>query len=209
MHGRQRDSILDLAHLRLDVLRRKWLAVLDCLVDELLYLEPCIDPVGHGGPVGGVVEDDAGRPSVLVNGPSIVDSAVPEDDAATLGTPPNGRGSVWPQDAVRDPPCSGRASHVGESLKVESAGQRVEIFVPLGKVSHGLIVGSPFVADLDFPADLLELERSAWAAIQAGTLTPLQADEVQQAITAYAADGGHDRYRVEMALKKVVRHPEG
>jgi len=65
------------------------------------------------------------------------------------------------------------------------------------------------VSDFDFPDALLGLERSAWAAIQAGTLTPGQADEVQQAITAYAADGGHDRYRVEMALKKVVRHPEG
>jgi hypothetical protein len=64
------------------------------------------------------------------------------------------------------------------------------------------------VSTFDFPPDLLDLERSAWAAIQAGTLTPQQADEVQQAITAYAADGGHDRYKVEMALKKAVRHGE-
>jgi len=62
------------------------------------------------------------------------------------------------------------------------------------------------VSTFDFPDALLELERSAWAAIQNGTLTPQQADEVQQAITAYAADGGHDRYRVEMALKRIVRH---
>lgn len=65
------------------------------------------------------------------------------------------------------------------------------------------------MSTFDFPTDLLELERSAWAAIQAGTLTPEQADEVQQAITAYAAEHGHDRYKVEMALKKAVRHPEG
>lgn len=64
------------------------------------------------------------------------------------------------------------------------------------------------MSDFDFPADLLELERSAWAAIQAGTLTPEQADEVQQAITAYAAEHQVDRYQVEMALKRAVRHPE-
>ena len=65
------------------------------------------------------------------------------------------------------------------------------------------------MSDFDFPDSLLELERSAWAAIQAGTLTPEQADEVQQAITAYAAEHEADRYKVEMALKKAVRHGEG
>lgn len=64
------------------------------------------------------------------------------------------------------------------------------------------------MSDFDFPDALLELERSAWAAIQAGTLTPEQADEVQQAITAYAAEHKVDRHAVEMALKKAVRHPE-
>jgi hypothetical protein len=64
------------------------------------------------------------------------------------------------------------------------------------------------VADFNFPADLLELERSAWAAIQAGTLTPEQADAVQQAVTGYAEETGADRHKVEMALKKTVRHGE-
>jgi hypothetical protein len=65
------------------------------------------------------------------------------------------------------------------------------------------------VSDYDFPDDLLELERSAWAAIQAGTLTVDQADAVQAGITAYAAAARLDRYKVEMALKKAVRHPKG
>lgn len=65
------------------------------------------------------------------------------------------------------------------------------------------------MSTFDFPDTLLAAERDAWAAIQAGTLTPTQADEVQRAITAYAAKGGHDRYKVEMALKKAVRHGEG
>jgi len=62
------------------------------------------------------------------------------------------------------------------------------------------------VADIDFPADLLELERSAWAAIQAGTLAPDQAAAVQAGVTAFATEAGLDRYTVEMALKKAVRH---
>ncbi|GGW76766.1 hypothetical protein [Streptomyces griseoloalbus] len=65
------------------------------------------------------------------------------------------------------------------------------------------------MSDYDFPDDLLELERSAWAAIQAGTLTPEQADAVLAAVTAFAEETGADRYKVEMALKKAVRHPEG
>jgi hypothetical protein len=64
------------------------------------------------------------------------------------------------------------------------------------------------VADYDFPDDLLELERSAWAAIQAGTLTVDQADAVQAGITAYAEAARLDRYKVEMALKRAVRHGE-
>jgi hypothetical protein len=64
------------------------------------------------------------------------------------------------------------------------------------------------VADYDFPDDLLELERSAWAAIQAGTLTVDQADAVQARVTAFAKETGADRYKVEMALKRAVRHPE-
>jgi hypothetical protein len=64
------------------------------------------------------------------------------------------------------------------------------------------------VADYDFPDDLLELERSAWAAIQDGTLTVDQADAVQAGITAYAEAARLDRYKVEMALKRAVRHAE-
>jgi hypothetical protein len=65
------------------------------------------------------------------------------------------------------------------------------------------------VTDYDFPDDLLELERSAWAAIQAGTLTVDQADAVQAGVTAYAEAARLDRHKVEMALKKTIRHPEG
>jgi hypothetical protein len=64
----------------------------------------------------------------------------------------------------------------------------------------------PPVSDFDFPDDLLQLERSCWAAIQNGTLTAEQAAETQAAITTWAAEHGHDRYKVEMALKKAVRH---
>ena len=46
------------------------------------------------------------------------------------------------------------------------------------------------MADFDFPDDLLELERSAWAAIQAGRLTVDQAVAVQDGITAYAKTAG-------------------
>jgi hypothetical protein len=64
------------------------------------------------------------------------------------------------------------------------------------------------VSDFDFPADLLAAEREAWAAIQTGTLTLAQADAVQAGVTAYAKAAGLDRYTVEMALKKAVRHAE-
>jgi hypothetical protein len=64
------------------------------------------------------------------------------------------------------------------------------------------------VADFDFPADLLDLERTAWVAAQQGALTADQAAAVQQAVTTFAADAGLDRYKVEMELKRIVRHPE-
>lgn len=64
------------------------------------------------------------------------------------------------------------------------------------------------MATIDFPADLIELERSAWAAIQAGTLTVDQAQAVQDAVTAHAAEAGLDRHDVEMGLKRAVRHAE-
>jgi hypothetical protein len=63
------------------------------------------------------------------------------------------------------------------------------------------------VATIEFPDDLIELERSAWAAIQAGTLTVDTAWAVQEAIAAFAEQAGVPRYDVEMGLKRIVRHP--
>ncbi|MEV5347222.1 hypothetical protein [Streptomyces achromogenes] len=64
------------------------------------------------------------------------------------------------------------------------------------------------MSDLDLPDDLVQLERSAWEAAQRGELTAVQAAEVQAAITVHAEAAGLDRYTVEMALKRLVRHPE-
>ncbi|MFI9244124.1 hypothetical protein ACIGXF_16400 [Streptomyces sp. NPDC053086] len=64
------------------------------------------------------------------------------------------------------------------------------------------------MSDIDFPDDLVQLERSAWEAAQQGELTAEQAAEVQAGITAFAEATGLDRYTVEMALKRVVRHQE-
>lgn len=64
------------------------------------------------------------------------------------------------------------------------------------------------MADIDFPDDLIELERSAWTAIQTRTLTPEQAAAVQERVTAFAEQAGLPRYDVEMAVKKAVRHPD-
>ncbi|MFS4103729.1 hypothetical protein [Streptomyces sp. PD-S100-1] len=65
------------------------------------------------------------------------------------------------------------------------------------------------MSEIDFPDDLLAIERSAWQAQQAGTLTAAQAADVQTAVTQFAAEHGLDRHTVEMALKRAVRHPEG
>lgn len=65
------------------------------------------------------------------------------------------------------------------------------------------------MADIDFPDDLIALERAAWAAIQAGTLTAEQATAVQDRVTQWATEAGLDRHTAEMALKKAVRHAEG
>jgi hypothetical protein len=62
---------------------------------------------------------------------------------------------------------------------------------------------------IELPDDLLALERRAWEEIRAGQLTPDTARAVQQAVTAFAEQAGVDRYAVEMALKKAVRHPQG
>ena len=64
------------------------------------------------------------------------------------------------------------------------------------------------MSEIDFPDDLVQLERSAWEAAQRGELTAALAAEVQAAITAHAEATGLDRYTVEMALKKLVRHGE-
>jgi hypothetical protein len=64
------------------------------------------------------------------------------------------------------------------------------------------------VADIDFPDDLIMLERSAWENIQAGTLTVDMARAVQDGINAFAEQAGIPRYDVEMGLKKAVRHAD-
>ncbi|XMN09291.1 hypothetical protein ACK8N7_26275 [Streptomyces griseobrunneus] len=64
------------------------------------------------------------------------------------------------------------------------------------------------MADIDIPEFLIELERAAWAEQQAGALTVPTAAAVQQAITEHAtATPGLSRYKVESAVKKLVRHP--
>jgi hypothetical protein len=62
------------------------------------------------------------------------------------------------------------------------------------------------VATIEFPDDLIELERSAWGAIQAGTLTVDTARAVHEGIAAFAKQAGVGRYDVEMGLKRAVRH---
>lgn len=64
------------------------------------------------------------------------------------------------------------------------------------------------MATIDFPDDLINLERTAWAAIQAGTLTAEQALAVHEATAAYAEQAGLERLDVEEQLKRIVRHPE-
>jgi len=64
------------------------------------------------------------------------------------------------------------------------------------------------VSDIDFPDDLVQLERTAWEAAQRGELTAEQAAAVQAGVSAFAEEAGLDRYTVEMALKRRVRHPE-
>lgn len=64
------------------------------------------------------------------------------------------------------------------------------------------------MTSLDLPADLIDLERACWDAIREQRLTPGLAHAVQERITAWAREAGHDRYVVEAAVKKAVRHPE-
>lgn len=62
---------------------------------------------------------------------------------------------------------------------------------------------------IDLPDDLIELERTAWAEIQAGTLTVETALAVQAGISALATrtDVEASRLDIEMTLKRLVRHP--
>ncbi|MCX4641407.1 MULTISPECIES: hypothetical protein [unclassified Streptomyces] len=64
------------------------------------------------------------------------------------------------------------------------------------------------MADIEFPDDLIERERAAWEQIPAGAPTVNTAFAVQQAVSAFAAEVGEPRIDVEMALKRIVRHPE-
>lgn len=66
------------------------------------------------------------------------------------------------------------------------------------------------MTDTPFPDDLIELERSAWAEIQAGALTVDTAQAVHDAVAAHAARDDVDATRldVEMGLKRIVRHGE-
>lgn len=64
------------------------------------------------------------------------------------------------------------------------------------------------MTDIDFPDDLLALERSAWEEIQARRLTVETAQAVHQAVAAFAEEAGLERLAVEMQLKRAVRHPE-
>jgi len=66
---------------------------------------------------------------------------------------------------------------------------------------------------IDFPDDLIELERSAWAEIQAGALTVDTARAVHEGVAAFmqqAKEAGNPvaRLDVEMGLKRIVRHAE-
>lgn len=64
------------------------------------------------------------------------------------------------------------------------------------------------MANIDFPDDLIALERTAWEQIQAGTLTVETAQAVQERIREFAAEAGRERLAVEAELKRIVRHPE-
>lgn len=61
---------------------------------------------------------------------------------------------------------------------------------------------------IELSDDLIKLEEAAWAEIQAGQLTVETAWAVQSAITEHAEATGEDRFKVEAALKKHVRHPD-
>ncbi|MGW2082474.1 hypothetical protein ACWCOW_37145 [Streptomyces sp. NPDC001939] len=61
------------------------------------------------------------------------------------------------------------------------------------------------MAVVDFPDDLIELERSAWEQIRACALTVDSAFAVQQAVTNFAAEVGQPRIDVENGTQEA--HP--
>lgn len=61
---------------------------------------------------------------------------------------------------------------------------------------------------IELSDELIDLERRAWEEIQAGALSVDTAQAVQAGITEHAKATGEDRFKVEAALKKKVRHPE-
>jgi hypothetical protein len=65
------------------------------------------------------------------------------------------------------------------------------------------------VADIDFPDDLIALERSAWEEQQRGKLTVPTAQAVHAAVGAFAEQAGLARIDIELGLKQAVRHSEG
>ncbi|MFJ9633858.1 hypothetical protein ACIRU8_39800 [Streptomyces sp. NPDC101175] len=66
---------------------------------------------------------------------------------------------------------------------------------------------------IELPDNLIALERSAWEEIQAGALTVETALAVREGVAAFVQQAAEtdtplSRLDVEMALKKMVRHPE-
>ncbi|MFE4671395.1 hypothetical protein [Streptomyces sp. NPDC056723] len=61
---------------------------------------------------------------------------------------------------------------------------------------------------IDFPPNLIALERSAWTEIQEGRLTVPTALAVHEALAKFTKESRESRYDVEMGLKRHVRHPE-
>ncbi|MFB7162350.1 hypothetical protein [Streptomyces sp. NPDC056242] len=61
---------------------------------------------------------------------------------------------------------------------------------------------------IEFPDELIKLERAAWNEIQEGRLTVKTAFAVHEGLVAFTKESGESRFDVEMGLKRIVRHPE-
>lgn len=61
---------------------------------------------------------------------------------------------------------------------------------------------------IEFPDELIKLERSAWTEIQEGRLTVPTALAVHKALAAFTKESGESWVDAEMGLKRIVRHPE-